>query len=118
LKITMRYFVNEMNKTQRLNTKNMAEAELLLGLNHPNIARCYSIEMDRRENIFFFVMEIIKGKDLNEIIDLAGGPMPSKQVEHIGRQILDACKYMGKNYIVHRDIKPANIVILRFPRYH
>jgi serine/threonine protein kinase len=95
--------------------KNMAEAELLLGLNHPNIARCYSIEMDRRENIFFFVMEIIKGKDLNEIIDLAGGPMPSKQVEHIGRQILDACKYMGKNYIVHRDMKPANIVILDEP---
>jgi serine/threonine protein kinase len=95
--------------------KNMREAEMLLGLNHPNIARCYSIEMDRRENLFFFVMEIIKGKDLDEVITLACGPMPSNQVEHIGRQLLDACKYMEKNYIVHRDMKPANVVILDEP---
>ena len=95
--------------------KNMREAEMLLGLEHPNIARCYSIEMDRRENIFFFVMEIILGKDLDEIINLFGGPMPSKDVEHIGRQLLDACKYMKKNYIAHRDMKPANVVILDEP---
>ncbi|MBU1022677.1 serine/threonine protein kinase [bacterium] len=95
--------------------KNMAEAELLKGLNHPNIARCYSVEMDKRENIFFFVMEIIKGKDLGEIINLAGGPMPANQVEHIGRQLLDACKYMKKNFIVHRDMKPDNVVLLDEP---
>lgn len=95
--------------------KNMREAELLLGLKHPNIARCYSIEMDRRESIFFFVMEIVQGKDLGEIIDLTGGPMPSKQVEHIGRQLLDACRYMKKNDIVHRDMKSDNVVILDEP---
>jgi len=92
--------------------KNMAEAEMLLGLDHPNIVRCYSIEMDRRENIFFFVMEIVKGKDLEEIITLAGGPLSSREVEHYGRQLLDACRYMKKNNIVHRDMKPANVVVL------
>ena len=91
--------------------KNMAEAEMLLGLDHPNIVRCYSIEMDRRENIFFFVMEIVKGKDLEEIITLAGGPLSNKEVEHYGRQLLDACRYMKKNNIVHRDMKPANVVV-------
>lgn len=95
--------------------KNMREAEMLLELDHPNIAKCYSIEMDPKENIFFFVMEIIKGKDLGEIVELTGGPMPSNQVDHIGRQLLDACKYMKKNDIVHRDMKLENVVILDEP---
>ena len=92
--------------------KNMREAEMLIGLDHPNIVRCYSIEMDRRENIFFFVMEIVEGKDLEEIITLAGGPLSNREVEHYGRQLLDACRYLEKNSIVHRDMKSANVVVV------
>jgi len=92
--------------------KNMREAEMLLGLDHPNIVRCYSIEMDRRESIFFFVMEIAQGKDLDEIITLAGGPLSNREVEHFGRQLLDSCRYLERNYIVHRDMKPANVVVV------
>jgi len=92
--------------------KQMAEAEFLLELDHPNVVKVYSIEFNRLHNIFFFVMEILEGKDLEEIIDLAGfQPLPPKNTERIISQILDVLKYFKERNIVHRDIKPANFII-------
>jgi len=92
--------------------KQMAEAEFLMELDHPNIVRVYSIEYNRLHNIFFFVMEIVEGKSLEEIIDLAGfQPLPPKNTERIISQIFDILRYFRDKNIVHRDIKPANFVV-------
>lgn len=92
--------------------KQMAEAEFLMQLDHPNIVKVYSIEYSRLHNIFFFVMEILEGKSLEEIIDLAGfQPLPYKNTERIISQIFDFLKYFKEKNIVHRDIKPANMIV-------
>ena len=36
--------------------KQMAEAEFLMELDHPNVVKVYSIEFSRLHNIFFFVI--------------------------------------------------------------
>jgi len=97
---------------QKSYKKQMAEAEFLMELDHPNIVKVYSIEYSRLHNIFFFVMEILEGKDLEEIIDLAGfQPLPPKNTERIISQILAVLKYFKKMNVVHRDIKPANFIV-------
>jgi len=96
---------------QKSYKKQMAEAEFLMELDHPNIVKVYSIEFSRLHNIFFFVMEILEGKDLEEIIDLAGfQPLPPKNTEHLIKQILSGLEYFKSMNIVHRDIKPANYI--------
>ncbi len=95
--------------------KQMAEAEFLMELDHPNVVKVYSIEFNRLHNIFFFVMEILEGKDLEEIIDLAGfQPLPIRNTERMISQIFDVLKYFREKNIVHRDIKPANFIIDNF----
>ncbi len=92
--------------------KQMAEAEFLMELDHPGVVKVYAIEFNRLHNIFFFVMDILEGKDLEEIIDLAGfQPLPPKNTERIISQMLDVLKYFSDKNIVHRDIKPANFII-------
>jgi serine/threonine protein kinase len=92
--------------------KQMAEAEFLLELNHPNVVKVYSIEFSKLFNIFFFVMEIVAGRNLEEIIDLAGfQPLPARNTEIIAGQMFSVLKYFRDKNIVHRDIKPANMII-------
>jgi len=92
--------------------KQLAEAEFLMELDHPNVVKVYSIEYNRLHNIFFFVMEILEGKDLEEIIDLAGfAPLPPKNTERLATQIYDILKYFKDMNVVHRDIKPANFIV-------
>ncbi len=92
--------------------KQMAEAEFMMELDHPNVARVYSIEYSRLFNIFFFVMEIVEGKDLEKMIDLAGfQPLPPKNTEIITAQMFAVLKYFRDKDICHRDIKPANFII-------
>jgi len=97
---------------QKSYKKQMAEAEFLMDLDHPNIVKVYSIEFSRLHNIFFFVMEILEGKDLEEIIDLAGfQPLPPKNTERLIKQILSILEYFKSKNIIHRDIKPANFIV-------
>jgi eukaryotic-like serine/threonine-protein kinase len=92
--------------------KQLAEAEFLMELDHPGIVKVYSVEFNRLHNIFFFVMEILEGKDLEEIIDLAGfQPLPPKNTERLISQMLDILKFFASKNIVHRDMKPANMIV-------
>ena len=92
--------------------KQLAEAELLMELNHKNIVQVHSIEFDRTFNVFFFVMELLKGKPLEEILYLKGNePCMFDFTEKIIGQLFNAREYCAKIDMLHRDIKPANIVV-------
>jgi serine/threonine-protein kinase len=76
------------------------------------VVKVYSVEYNKLHSIFFFVMEILEGKDLEEIIDLAGfQPLPHRNTERIISQIFEFLKYFKSKNIVHRDIKPANMIV-------
>jgi serine/threonine protein kinase len=93
--------------------KQLAEAELLMELDHPNIVKVLSIEYDRVFNVFFFVMELLKGKPLEEILYLKGKePCDNAFTERIISQLFSALEYCAERNMLHRDIKPGNIVVL------
>ena len=85
------------------------EAQSAASITHPNIVSVYDV--GNEGNLYFIVMELIKGKTLKEIIIEEGGPLPWKWSTNIAIQIAAALETAHKNNIVHRDIKPHNIII-------
>jgi len=86
------------------------EAQAVASLSHPNIVSIYDVGQD--ENIYYLVMEYIKGKTLKEIIQ-EEGPLPLDKAVDFAKQICDALEHAHEKAIVHRDIKPHNILITR-----
>lgn len=84
------------------------EAESAASLVHPNIVSVYDV--GKEGNLYYIVMELVKGKTLKEII-VEDGRMGWKWSVKIAKQIAQALETAHKNNIIHRDIKPHNIII-------
>lgn len=85
------------------------EAQSAASITHPNIVSVYDV--GNEGSLYYFVMELIRGKTLKEIIIEEEGPLPWKWSINIAIQIASALEVAHKNDIVHRDIKPHNIII-------
>jgi len=91
------------------------EAQSVAALNHPNIINIFDVGFDGdgpdgRGIGHYFVMELIDGPDLKELIR-ARGPMPAEEVVAILVQVLAGLGYAHARALVHRDIKPQNIML-------
>lgn len=58
---------------------------------------------------FYLVMELIRGKDLSDLLQERSEPFETRQVLEWADQILDALEDLHSQDIVHRDIKPSNL---------
>ena len=85
------------------------EAQSAASLTHPNIVSIFDV--GNEGNLYYIVMELIKGKTLKEIITEENRPLPWKWSLNVVTQIASALETAHKNNIVHRDIKPHNIII-------
>ena len=85
------------------------EAQSAASITHPNIVSVYDV--GNEGNLYYIVMELVKGKTLKEIIVEEGAALPWKWSTNIAIQIASALETAHKNNIVHRDIKPHNIII-------
>jgi serine/threonine-protein kinase len=88
------------------------EASFLANLRHPNLPRVidhFSVPGQAQ----YLVMDFISGKDLQEMVDDAGGPLPEPLVLNWIGQVMDALIYLHRQNppIVHRDVKLANVRI-------
>jgi serine/threonine protein kinase len=88
------------------------EAQIIAGLNHPNIVHIY--DAGQQNNMLYFVMEYIQGPTLAALLHLDGSIPPHLAVEY-GAQIADAldAAYRERN-VIHRDIKPENLMLDRW----
>jgi serine/threonine-protein kinase len=84
------------------------EMRIAASLHHPNVVGIhYAGEQDA---MTFFVMDLISGTDLRQVLIDEGPLEPNRAVELL-RQVasaLDAAHAVG---LVHRDVKPGNILI-------
>src|SRR5271167_1756722 len=83
------------------------EALILSQLNHPNIATVH--DFDTQQDVDFLVMEYIPGITLS--VKVAAGPLPEKEVLHLGVQLAEGLAAAHDHGIVHRDLKPGNLQI-------
>ena len=104
VKILREEYTTDNEFIKRFNT----EAESAASLTHPNIVSVYDV--GKEGNLYYIVMELIKGKTLKEII-VEDGRMGWKWSVKIAKQIAQALETAHRNNIIHRDIKPHNIII-------
>lgn len=86
-----------------------AEAASLARLNHPNIATLYAPLLEGAD--LYMVMELVRGRPLDEILKDRGRPMGVKESLAIIAQAADGLSYAHQVGVIHRDIKPANLMI-------
>jgi serine/threonine protein kinase len=85
-----------------------AEARSLARLNHPNITTLYSL-LDSGD--LYMVMELVRGRPLDEILRDRQGPLGVKESLAIISQVADGLSYAHQMGVIHRDIKPSNLMI-------
>ena len=88
--------------------KLLKEPRLQAALNHPNIVRMIAAEKENR--IFFMVMEYIKGKTLEKVLEKEG-TLDWTQAADLLRQISQGVEHAHSNKIIHRDLRPSNILV-------
>ena len=106
VKVLKDEFTTDTEFIKRFNT----EAQSAASLSHPNIVSIYDVGHEDENNLYYIVMELVKGKTLKEIIN-DEGVLTWKWAVNIAMQIASALELAHKNGIVHRDIKPHNIII-------
>lgn len=88
--------------------KLLKEPRLQAALNHPNIVRMISAEKENK--VFFMVMEYVKGKTLEKILEKEKVMDIERSIDYI-TQTSYGVDHAHKNKIVHRDLRPSNIII-------
>ena len=90
------------------------EAQIMAGLNHPNIVQIY--DAGQQNGVLYFVMEFVQGPTVGSLLHLDGS-MPQHLAAEYVAQIADAldAAYKERN-VIHRDIKPENLMLDRWGR--
>jgi serine/threonine protein kinase len=87
------------------------EAQATAGLSSQHTIRVFDFGITR-EGTFYYVMELLAGRDLESLVR-EFGPVPADRVVYLLRQAAHSLADAHARGLVHRDIKPANIYVCR-----
>jgi len=94
----------------------MDEAEVVAGLNHPNIVTVFDV--GEFGKYLYITMQLVDGESLHALIKRKlRHPAPSQRYVDLPTALrtishtLDALAYAHKEGVIHQDVKPGNILI-------
>lgn len=97
--------------TELLATRFLQEIKATARLRHPNIVRMVESGADP-DGTLFLVLELLKGRELRELLDEVGGPLETERAAAFTMQLCDALIAAHEAGVVHRDLKPENIFVV------
>ncbi len=100
----------------------ISEADIAVGLNHPNIVQIY--DFGKVEGDYFLAMEYVDGPDLANLLEAsraADEPMAIGDAIYVGIEVAKGLHYAHERTdeygepleLVHRDVSPQNILVSR-----
>lgn len=105
--------IDERHRGDRAYTERFRrEAQTIAAWHHPNILQIYSA--GEEDGQVFFVMEYIRGRDLQQALEQygrSGHIISLAEVVRIGRAVASALDYAHGRGVIHRDVKPSNIIV-------
>ena len=90
------------------------EAQATALMRSPHTLELYDFGM-ADDGTFYYVMELLDGFDLDELIERFG-PVPAERAVHFLRQVCASLAEAHDAGLIHRDIKPANLYTCRYGR--
>ena len=88
------------------------EAQIIAGLNHPNIIQIY--DAGQQSGVLYFVMEFVQGPTIGSLLQI-DTMMPQHLAAEYAAQIAEALDFAYKERnVIHRDIKPENLMLDRW----
>lgn len=87
----------------KFKTKFLKEAQIIAGLDHPNIIRIHDVFEEN--GTAYYVMEYIEGESLQSIVSRRGALGRDEAVGYI-EQLAAALGYIHSHDIAHLDVKP------------
>jgi len=103
--VAIKILSERLAESPALQARFMAEARSMARLDHPHIARIYSLGPGGE--VPHFVMEYVRGEPLAK----AAGRLSFRQKAELLRKMALAVQFLHDHGIVHRDLKPANILV-------
>jgi WD40 repeat protein/tRNA A-37 threonylcarbamoyl transferase component Bud32 len=98
----------ESDMVDSLHARTLREARSAARLSHPGIVVIH--EVVRHDDQPWIVMELVRGRTLQQIIESDWPPSPERTAE-LGMKILAGLRAAHAAGVVHRDIKPSNVLI-------
>lgn len=92
------------------------EARATAALRNPHTVALYDFGVTA-DNMFYYVMELLEGIDLQTLVD-RHGPMHPGRVRNILIQVCESLEEAHRLGMVHRDIKPRNIFLSKLGWQH
>jgi serine/threonine protein kinase len=108
LKLLPRVLVTEPAAEARFKREALAMARL----QHPNVVSIFDLgtfDPGVGEELPYLVMELIRGRSLNELI--AEGKLPARKAARVIEQASLALAAAHEVGVIHRDLKPSNIMV-------
>ncbi|MCX8082216.1 MAG: serine/threonine protein kinase [bacterium] len=106
--IKILYLKGSFRERAKLINQFEREAEIAIGLDHPNIVKVYNF--GKYHNQYAIIMEYINGTNLKEIL-YQRNKFPLNILVRILYEAGQGLAHIHKNNIVHKDVKPDNILV-------
>ena len=87
--------------------RQMAQAQVMLPLQHPNIVRTLEVFEDQGQ--VYVATEYVEGRTLTEAI--RSGSVTPRQAVAVVEALAQALEYTHHRGILHRDLKPHNVIV-------
>jgi serine/threonine protein kinase len=105
--VAIKTMIPALAANQKARERFLREARGTARIEHEHIVTIHQVGIER--GVPFFVMPLLKGQPLDDVLGDSGKPLSVAETVRIGKEIAEGLAAAHEHGMIHRDIKPANI---------